>query len=118
MIAVESKLKLISSDIFDSNISFNPSEFSQQESISKMKNTPINIDFDVKTNNKGDIFVFSNVEINNDDDADYGYSIFVAGVTSFSFAKETDEDERKSLIGSAVNVSITNLRKYISNATS
>lgn len=118
MIAVESKLKLISSDIFDSNISFNPSEFSQQESISKMKNTPINIDFDVKTNNKGDIFVFSNVEINNDDDADYGYSIFVAGVTSFSFAKETDEDERKSLIGSAVNVSITNLRNYISNATS
>jgi len=118
MIAIESKLKLISSDIFESNISFNPSELSQHESISKMKDLPVDIDFDVKTNDEGDIFVFSNVEINNDDDADCGYSIFVAGITSFTFAKETDEDERKSLIGSAVNISITNLRNYISNATS
>ena len=50
MIAVESKLKLISSDIFESNISFIPSELPQRESIRKMKDFPINIDFDVKTN--------------------------------------------------------------------
>ena len=118
MIAVESKLKLISSDIFESNISFIPSELPQRESIRKMKDFPVNIDFDVKTNKEGDIFVFSNVEINNGDDADCGYSIFVAGITSFTFAKDTDEDERKSLIGSAVNISITNLRNYIVNATS
>lgn len=117
MIALESKLKLLSSNIIESNISFNPSELSQRESISKMKSFPVDIDFDVKTNDEGDIFVFSNVEINKDD-ADCGYSIFVAGITSFAFAKETDEDERKSLIGSAVNISITNLRNYISNATS
>ena len=118
MIAIESKLKLISSDIFESNISFNPSELSQSESITKMKDFPVNIDFDVKTNNEGDIFVFANVEINNNDDADCGYSIYVAGVSSFTFAVDADEEERKSLIGSAVNISITNLRNYISNATS
>ena len=55
MIAIESKLKLISSDIFESNISFNPSELSQSESITKMKDFPVNIDFDVKTNNEGEI---------------------------------------------------------------
>lgn len=118
MIAVKSKLKIISTDIFQSSISFNPSDLSQAESITKMKDIPVDIDFDVKTNNEGDIFVFSNVEINNDDDADYGYSIFVAGITSFTFAEDTDENDRKSLIGSAVNISITNLRNYITNATS
>ena len=118
MIAVESKLRLISSDIFDSSISFNPSELSQQETINKMKELPVDIDFDIKTNSKGDLFVFSNVQINNHDNANFGYSIFVAGVTSFTFAEETDENEKESLIGSAVNISITNLRNYISNATS
>lgn len=118
MIAVESKLRLISSDIFDSSISFNPSELSQQETINKMKELPVDIDFDIKTNRKGDLFIFSNVQINNHDNANFGYSIFVAGVTSFTFAEETDENEKESLIGSAVNISITNLRNYISNATS
>ena len=118
MIAVESKLKLISSDVLESNITFNPSELSQHESFSKMKVLPVDIDFDVKMSKEGAMFVFTNVEINNDDDANFGYSIFVAGATSFSFAEDMDENERKSFIGSAVNISITNLRNYINNATS
>lgn len=118
MITVESKLKLISSDVLESNITFNPSELSQHESFSKMKVLPVDIDFDVKMSKEGAMFVFTNVEINNDDDANFGYSIFVAGATSFSFAEDMDENERKSFIGSAVNISITNLRNYINNATS
>ncbi len=118
MIAIESKLKLISSDIFESKISFNSSTLSHYETIKKMKDLPIDIDFDIKTDKQGDIFVFSKVQINNNEKADIGYSIFVAGVTSFSFAEGTTEEEKKSLIGSAVNISITNLRSYISNTTS
>ena len=118
MITVESKLKLISSDVLESNITFNPSELSQHESFSKMKVLPVDIDFDVKMSKEGAMFVFTNVEINNDDDANFGYSIFVAGATSFSFAEDMDENERQSFIGSAVNISITNLRNYINNATS
>ena len=83
-----------------------------------MKVLPVDIDFDVKMSKEGAMFVFTNVEINNDDDANFGYSIFVAGATSFSFAEDMDENERKSFIGSAVNISITNLRNYINNATS
>ncbi len=118
MIALESKLKLNSSDIFESNISFNPSKLSQRESIKKMKVLKVDIDFDVKKNKKGVLFVFSNVKINNNNEADFGYSISVAGVTSFTFAEGTNENEKQSLIGSAINISITNLRNYISNATS
>ncbi|HHV87048.1 MAG TPA: hypothetical protein GXX42_14770 [Petrimonas sp.] len=119
MIAVESKLKLISSDIFQSDISYKPkSDLSQRETIIKMRDLPVDIDFDIKTNKDGSLFVFSNVQINAHNDADFGYSIFVAGITVFTFAEGTDEDEKKSLIGSAVNISITNLRNYISNATS
>lgn len=118
MITVESKLKIISSDIFESKISFNPSKLSQREIISRMKILPVDIDFDVKTNKKGDLFVFSNVKINSNNEADSGYSISVEGATSFTFADGTGEDEKKSLVGSAVNISITNLRNYITNATS
>lgn len=119
MIAVESSLKLISSDIFQSDISYIPnSDLPQREIIKKMRGLPIDIDFDIKKNKDGSIFVFSSVQINNHDDANFGYSIFVSGITAFTFAEGTEEDEKKSLIGSAVNISITNLRNYISNSTS
>lgn len=49
MIAVESSLKLISSDIFQSDISYIPnSDLSQREIIKKMRGLPIDIDFDIK----------------------------------------------------------------------
>lgn len=118
MIAAESKLRLLSSNIFNCRISFNPCKLSQNEIMSRMNELPVDIDFDIKTNKEGNLFVFSKVQINNQDDADFGYSIFASGATLFTFMEGTDDKEKKILIGSAVNISITNLRNFICNATS
>lgn len=118
MIAIESKLQLVSSDIFHSEISFNASRLSHGEVIEKMNKVPVDIDFDVKRSSKGDLFVFASVRINSHEDADFGYSIHVSGATLFTFAEGMSENEREDFIGSAVSISITNLRNYINNTTS
>lgn len=116
MIAKESKLQLVSSDIFHSEISFNACELSHSEVIKAMNKLPVDIDFDVRRSSKGDLFVFSSVNINNG--VDFGYSISVSGGTLFTFAEGMSENEKEDFIASAVSIAITNLRNYINNATS
>lgn len=118
MIAKRSKLKLLTTDILESNIIFHPSGFTTKEVMLKMSETPINIDFEFKVNEDGLYYIFVKMEINNDDSAKYGYSISVYCASVFDFEDNVNEEEKKDLISSGVNITITNLRGYIYSATS
>lgn len=118
MIAKKSKLILLSTDIIDSNIVFNTSQMSAEEAISKMHEAPVNINFDVKTNDSGLHYIFARIEINDEDTASFGYSINVMGASVFEFEEGLEDSEKHDLIASGVNITITNLRGYIKAMTS
>lgn len=118
MIAKSSKLNLLSTDILDSNIVFHPNSLKTEDVIKKMAEAPVNIDFDIKTNDEGLHYVFATIEINNEESADFGYSINVTGASVFEFEEGITEKETNDLIPSGVNITITNLRGYIKAVTS
>lgn len=118
MIAKNSKLILLSTDILESNIVFHPNSQKGEDIINKMAEVPVNIDFDIKTNDEGLHYVFATIEINNEETADFGYSINVMGASVFDFEEGISEKEKNDLIPSGVNIAITNLRAYIKAETS
>lgn len=118
MIAKRSKLNLLSTDILDSNIVFHPNSLKGESVIKKMSECPVNIDFDIKSNEEGLYYVFATIEINNEESTDFGYSINVTGASVFEFEKGISEKEKNDLISSGVNITITNLRGYINAVTS
>lgn len=118
MIAKKSKLKLLSTDIIDSNIVFNTNQMSAEEVTNKMLEAPVNINFDVKTNDSGMHYVFARIEINNEESASFGYSINVMGASVFDFEEGVEDSAKSDLIASGVNITITNLRGYIKAVTS
>jgi len=118
MIAKNSKLILLSTDILESNIVFHPNSQKGEDRINKMAEVPVNIDFDIKTNDEGLHYVFATIEINNEETADFGYSINVMGASVFDFEEGISEKEKNDLIPSGVNIAITNLRAYIKAETS
>ena len=75
MIAKRSKLNLLSTDILDSNIVFHPNSLKGESVLKKMSECPVNIDFDIKSNEEGLYYVFATIEINNEESTDFGYSI-------------------------------------------
>lgn len=118
MIAKRSKLDLLSTDILNSNIVFHPNTLKGGDVLQKMSKCPVNIDFEIKSNEEGLYYVFVTIEINNEESTDFGYSINVTGASVFEFEEGISEKEKNDLISSGVNITITNLRGYINTVTS
>ena len=117
MIAKRSKLKLLTSDILDSSIVYHSNSMLGEDVSKKMNDAHVNINFDIKMNEESLYYVFVTVQINNDDSADFGYSIDVTGASVFEFEDEVTDKEKNDLISSGVNITITNLRGYINAVT-
>jgi hypothetical protein len=69
----------------------------------------------------GEIFFFTKLSINNQDNPKAGYIIFVEGVSIFNFDNDSvlNEKEKADLIYlSGLSIAINNLRAFISNLTS
>jgi preprotein translocase subunit SecB len=80
------------------------------------KSYSIDIDFTIEHQESKDIFVvLVGLEINPDEQP--GYSISVEGAGVFTFSNIIDENQKQSLVHSAVNICITNLRAYINSVT-
>lgn len=116
MIAKRSKLKLLTADILESNIVFHPNSLKGGDVLKEMYEFPVNIDFDVKNDNRL-YYVFVTITINNDESSDFGYSIDVTGASVFEFEDGISEEDKSDLISSGVNMAITNLRGYINAVT-
>ncbi|MBA6313867.1 hypothetical protein [Cellulophaga baltica] len=120
------KSDLILEDFFIINSSYNFIEPEKNSSINPkdlIKDYDIDIDFmvrDVK-NEENKYLVFAKIEINKLNDILPGYSMFVEGISVYSFDRETKlNDKQKSdfLWSSGVSISINSLRSYLSSMTS
>ena len=81
----------------------------------------IELDFMTKNQKSGEIFFFTKLSINNQDNPKAGYIIFVEGVSIFNFDNDSvlNEKEKADLIYlSCLSIAINNLRAFISNLTS
>lgn len=119
------KSELVLEDFFIVNSSYNFIEPEKGISINLkdlVKDYDIDIDFVVRDIKDEDnkYLVFAKLDINNLEDKLPGYSIFVEGISIYSFDKETTLSEKQKsdfLWSSGVSISINSLRSYLSTMT-
>jgi len=119
------KSELILEEFFIVNSSYNFNEpTSDNVNVKKLVDDyEIDIDFVVRDikNEENKYLIFTKLNINNKEKQLAGYSLFVEGVSIYSFnrnAKLTESEKSDFLWMSGVSISINSLRNYLSAITS
>lgn len=119
MILQKSDLKLLGFDVLDAHITYvSPVELSDEVDES---NYIVDLDFDVRLDDSGDIFIHTHISVNNVNAEFPCHVIDVDGASIFRIETSADltpEIRDEFIRNSAIPIAFSNMRGYIQNVTS
>lgn len=117
------KAPLILNDFYvlDTKYKFNDPGDSKINIKEIFDNYELDFDFIAREQDNGEIFLFTKISVNEIEEPQPGYIIFLEGVSIFTFDKSVELSEKEIsdfLYISGLGIAINNLRTYLSNTTS